>query len=256
MEFTGERMVPEAAGAETFWEHVERYRFASDWVRNKDVLDIACGEGYGSAALAKAGARSVIGVDIAQEAVEHARLRYQIDARLGSAENIPVESSSVDLVVSFETIEHVVNPELFLNECVRVLRPDGVLVMSTPNLEMYREVAPNNPFHCSEMSVEQFEILLGTRFESTVMFGQHLPEPWFMRIRGLGRLGRICRALLNPQRALPLSDELRGQVVDVCLRPLSSLERYLTVEAVRSANRDELQKSRYVIAVANGIRRS
>lgn len=254
MDYTGERMLPNMAAPTTFWEHVERYRFACRYVRGKDVLDIACGEGYGTAAMGKAGARSVIGVDIDPQAVEHARHRYQIDARLGSAETIPVENDSVDVVISFETIEHVPNPETFLDECVRVLRPGGVLVISTPNLEVYREVTPDNPFHCSEMSVQDFKKLLGARFESTVMFGQHLPEPWFMRYRGLGRLGRICRNMLNPPRALPLTEKLRNQIVDVCLQPLPGLARYLTVEAVRPTNTVGLLKSRYVIAMATGIR--
>src|SRR5271169_1956163 len=102
-----ERMVPEQAHARIFWEHVARYRFAKDFVRGKRILDIACGEGYGAAALAKAGATSVIGVDISPDICQHAQHKFGLDARPGDAHAIPVQDRSIDLVVSFETIEHV-----------------------------------------------------------------------------------------------------------------------------------------------------
>src|SRR5437868_8858698 len=100
LDFTGERMVPERAGSETFWEHIYRYRFATGFVRNKRVLDIACGEGYGTAALLQAGAASVIGVDISADVCDHARRKYGIDARPGNALNIPLPGQSVDVVIS------------------------------------------------------------------------------------------------------------------------------------------------------------
>ena len=128
MEYTGERMVPQGADECIFWEHVERYRFASQFVRGKRVLDIASGEGYGGAAMLAAGAKSLIGVDISREAVSHARECYGIDARVGSAEEIPLADASIDVLISFETIEHVPKPDLFLDECLRVLSPGGLLV--------------------------------------------------------------------------------------------------------------------------------
>ena len=105
-----ERMVPEEAHARIFWEHVARYRFAKEFVRGKRVLDIACGEGYGAAGLAKAGARSVVGIDVSADVCDHARRKYGLDARAGDAQAIPLPDRSIDLVVSFETIEHVDQP--------------------------------------------------------------------------------------------------------------------------------------------------
>jgi 2-polyprenyl-3-methyl-5-hydroxy-6-metoxy-1,4-benzoquinol methylase len=134
---SGERMVPELSGGLTFWEHVYRYAFASDFVKGKNVLDIACGEGYGSAVLLRAAAKNVIGIDISESACLHTRQRYGIDARVGSAENIPLPNNSVDIIVSFETVEHVPNPGRFLDECARVLVASGILVISTPNKEVY-----------------------------------------------------------------------------------------------------------------------
>src|SRR5437879_3140866 len=110
-------MVPESAGTPTFWEHIYRYAFASRFVKGKRVLDIACGEGYGAAALQKAGAAHVIGVDISESVCLHARTKYGLDARPGTAEQIPVADESVDVIVSFETIEHVPDTAHFLDEC-------------------------------------------------------------------------------------------------------------------------------------------
>ena len=145
-------MVPEKADGRTFWEHIYRYRFAVKYAKSKRVLDIACGEGYGSAALQQAGAASVIGVDISPEACAHAKQKYQIDARVGDATDIPVEAKSIDLIVSFETIEHIQNPRSFIAECTRVLAPGGEIIISTPNRDIYRQHTPNNSYHCSEMT--------------------------------------------------------------------------------------------------------
>src|ERR1700694_2221819 len=104
----GERFVPGEMHGNIEFEHRHRYLFASQLVSGKAVLDIACGEGYGSALLAKS-ARRVIGVDIAERAVEHAKQRYQaenLEFATGSCAAIPLGDGAVDVVVSFETIEH------------------------------------------------------------------------------------------------------------------------------------------------------
>ena len=156
LEYTGERMVPELTDFNTFWEHIYRYRFARQFVLGRRILDIACGEGYGAHALSRAGAASVIGVDVSDEVCRHARLKYGLDARCGNAMDIPLPAGSVDVVVSFETIEHVPEPEQFLAECRRVLTPQGTLVVSTPNKAVYSEFGRRNPFHCKEMTEEEF----------------------------------------------------------------------------------------------------
>ena len=172
LDFTGERMVPEAADARLFWEHVYRYRFAARHVNGKRVLDIACGEGYGAHSLKAAGASSVIGVDISEQACSHARAKYGVDARQGDAENIPLPDTSVDVVVSFETIEHVARPDVFLDECLRVLTPGGRLIISTPNVEVYRENGHHNPFHCSEMTEQEFLGKLQARYHDVNLYCQ------------------------------------------------------------------------------------
>lgn len=254
LKYTGERMVPGAAEELIFWEHVERYRFAGGLVRDKEVLDIACGEGYGSAALLRAGAASLVGVDISSEAVEHARAKYHVDARVGSAEEIPLPDKSQDLVVSFETIEHVPQPELFLDECVRVLRPGGTLVISTPNLDIYRVGTPNNPFHCSEMDVRHFERILKVRFEQVSLFGQTPPDSVFLRQRGLGRFIKMVRGIFLPARTRPLGETTRQRVVELCAQPLNPIQRFLSPNAVRAMPAAQLEKCCYIVAVATAPR--
>lgn len=185
MEYTGERMVPEACEADTFWEHVYRYRFAARYAKGKRVLDVACGEGYGAHALERAGARSVIGVDISEEACAHARRKYGLDARSGDAAHLPLDDGCVDLVTSFETIEHVPDPAVFLGEIDRVLAPDGVLVLSTPNRDVYGAKGEPNPFHCSELTLDEFVGLLAPRFPRYALYTQVPKTAAWWSIRAL-----------------------------------------------------------------------
>src|ERR1700757_801313 len=152
----GERMIPETYGGATFWEHVYRYAFASRFAKGKRILDIACGEGYGAAALQEAGATHVIGVDISESVCQHAHKKYGLDARPGTGEQIPLQDKSVDVIVSFETIEHVRDAIRFMDECFRVLAPGGTLIISTPNKGVYSWGGAPNPHHCSEMTEDEF----------------------------------------------------------------------------------------------------
>src|SRR5688572_26531054 len=108
LEFTGERFVPSEQG-EIWLEHFHRYALVLELAKGKDVLDIACGEGYGAMLLART-AKSTLGVDISAEAINHASGKYQapgLHFTVGSATDIPLADASVDLVVSFETLEHL-----------------------------------------------------------------------------------------------------------------------------------------------------
>src|SRR5258706_12690362 len=133
-ENTGERLVPSVCN-ETTMEHLHRYAIAKSFAENKQVLDIACGEGYGSNLLADAAAK-VWGVDINAETIRQATNKYKKNNLVfseGSIENIPCENSSIDLVVCFETIEHIVNHDKLMAEIKRVLKPLGILIASTPD---------------------------------------------------------------------------------------------------------------------------
>jgi len=176
MKFTGERYVPEMHGNIEL-EHLHRYLLVCKAVEGKAVLDIASGEGYGSAMLART-ARKVIGVDISQEAILHARAKYRsenLDFRLGSCSAIPLEDESVDVVVSFETIEHHDEHQAMMREIKRVLQPGGVLVISSPDkLEYSDKSGYTNPHHVKELYRDEFNKLLGSHFKNHRISGQQV----------------------------------------------------------------------------------
>ncbi len=263
MEWTGERMVPEGADVITFWEHIYRYRFATTFVAGKRVLDIACGEGYGTAALRDAGATSVVGVDISNEASEHARLKYGLDARTGSADNLPLADDSVDLVVSFETVEHIASPDRFIRDCARVLSPGGKLLISTPNREVYRTHRGDNEFHHSEMTLEEFAVLLRKYFRIRSLYGQSivsrswlapspltaLTSPW-NNLRGGQRVRDKIRRMLCPNLTGALDEQQRRDVVEVILHQDDRFCVLANPYAVRRISRVLRGDPVYLIALA------
>ncbi len=172
--FTGERYVPEISGNIQI-EHMHRYVYSLALAKGKRVLDIASGEGYGSALLASQAAL-VVGVDIAEDAVSHARKKYQLpnlEFRLGSCSKIPLADASVDLVVSFETIEHHDEHEQMLAEIKRVLKPAGLVIISSPDKAIYTDKPDyHNPFHVKELYRDEFESLFRAHFKNVIALGQ------------------------------------------------------------------------------------
>jgi 2-polyprenyl-3-methyl-5-hydroxy-6-metoxy-1,4-benzoquinol methylase len=169
----GERMIP-AYHADTlvYAEHITRYRFAGQFVAGKSVLDVASGSGYGSELLMAAGATRVVGVDCAREAVEYSLGEHAVgepDYVVGDAEEPPLRTDAFDVIVSFETLEHVYDPGQMLGELRRVLKDDGLLVISTPNKGVYLE---GNPFHTHEMTYEEFIESLGKHFKNVHLLAQ------------------------------------------------------------------------------------
>lgn len=173
---TGERLLTEQY-SDTTLEHLHRYALAVHLSEDKDVLDIASGEGYGSNLLAST-AKSVLGVDIAEDAVLHAQQKYQkpnLAYRQGPADNIPVDSGAVDVVVSFETIEHHDRHDEMLSEIKRVLRDDGLLIMSTPDKRYYTDLPQSkNPFHVKELYLEEFRSLIKSHFANVNLLLQKI----------------------------------------------------------------------------------
>jgi len=178
-EFTGERLVPELVEADLLNEHMARYVLARSLAAGADVLDAGCGVGYGTAELARSAA-SVMGLDCAPEAIEEARRRYGSVAFLeGSCEQMPLEAARFDLVVAFEVIEHLDDWRAFLRECVRVLKPAGRLLVSTPNKTYYaesRRQAGPNPFHRHEFDYAEFQAELRAGFAHVTLLLQNHAE--------------------------------------------------------------------------------
>ena len=151
-------------------EHVARYLMTTPLAEGRRVLDVACGEGYGTDLLARAAAKSAVGVDVDEPAISRARERYSGDFQCADIAALPFEDASFDLVVSFETIEHVTDAERALAELARVLAPGGLLVISTPNTHEY---LVDNEFHTREFSHEEFVAFLEQRFPSVRLLYQH-----------------------------------------------------------------------------------
>ena len=167
---TGERLVPSAHRGELIYaEHLARYRLAAQFVAGRRVLDAGCGEGYGTDLLASAGAASVVGVDVDEPTVEHARERYGHDFQVADLAKLPFEDDSFDLVVCFETIEHVADARRVVAELRRVLVDDGMLVISTPNPAQY---VVENEFHVREFTPDEFAELLDDHFPERIWLYQ------------------------------------------------------------------------------------
>ena len=174
IEFDGERCTPWVT-SQILAAHLHRYFSALDIVQGKRVLDISCGEGYGSALMQKHGAAHVTGVDLDDKIIARANRVYANDAltfqTADASRPLPFADDSFDVVVSFETIEHITQHDLFASELARVLTPEGVLVISTPDAELSPPDIPN-PFHEKELDEAAFLGLLNSQFATVTQYRQ------------------------------------------------------------------------------------
>lgn len=171
MDWTGERMITQLRMGAGAAEHLHRYIFASSFCEGKTVLDIASGEGYGTNLLASVSAK-VYGVDIDNNAIVEASRKYKkqnIQFLQGGVTSIPLAQECVDVIVSFETIEHLLEHEAMISEFRRVLRKDGLLIISTPAKEFYNK---ENKFHLKELTSSEFYELLGNFFKNVQFYHQ------------------------------------------------------------------------------------
>jgi len=175
--FQGANVI-DAGRLSPYWgEHAARYVFSLAFVENKVVLDIACGTGYGIAILKKQ-AKHVIGVDVDPEAAGEAlgECDDRADVLLGDGLGLPFADAKFDVITSFETLEHLHERAKFLTELARVLRPDGVLLLSTPNANYSVPVngKPSNPFHIHEYTPQELRRELEVKFVIERFLGQTL----------------------------------------------------------------------------------
>jgi ubiquinone/menaquinone biosynthesis C-methylase UbiE len=189
MEHTGERFIPgKSPSAWTEAHHVSRYRFALKLAKGKRVLDLGCGVGYGAATLAQV-AKSVLGGDISQEAIQFARKEYvasnlqfvQMDCR-----KLSLPADAFDLVVSFEVIEHVLEQEEMLSEVERVLADTGTFIVSTPDRVKYNRRMGRNEYHVRELTELEFLELLGSYFSNVEVLWQ-AADPLVLQIIQLSK---------------------------------------------------------------------
>jgi SAM-dependent methyltransferase len=180
-----ERVDVDATGSPWREEHGARYLYAAAFVRDQRVLDIACGTGFGAETLLDHGANHVIAADIASDALDATRARL---TRFGSrasvechdATGMSLPDDSVDVVVSFETLEHIHDDVGFLSEIARVLRPGGTVILSTPNALVTLPCGgtPENPFHVREYRPLELRRLVESAFDVSEQVGQHLPPAY------------------------------------------------------------------------------
>jgi O-antigen biosynthesis protein len=172
--FTGERLTASVHG-QVEVEHYHRYLFSRGFCRDRDVLDVASGEGYGAAQLAQV-ARSVVGVEYAEATVRNATANFprpNLTFVRSDARSLPLRDASFDVVTSFETIEHFDRQEAFVAEVRRVLRADGCFMVSTPDRDVYSPPgAPTNPFHVREFDRTEFLDLLHQHFRYVSLIRQ------------------------------------------------------------------------------------
>ena len=172
---TGERFLPGKGSAEVAYDHITRYRLAERYVEGKEVVDLGCGAGYGTYSLARL-ARSILGVDFSDEAVAYAAWCYEAPGlryEVGDVARLPQPGGSFDAAVSFEVIEHLERPEALVEEATRLLKEDGVFVVSTPDKQTYsNERNSVNRHHSNEMYPLEFRELLERHFRHVRIYWQ------------------------------------------------------------------------------------
>lgn len=176
LRMTGERLVTSFNNHYGKYEHLHRYAFSLQFVENKVVLDVASGEGYGTNLLANL-AKEIHGVDISEEAVEHAKIKYNkknIHFHTSPAHILPFEDDKFDTIVSFETIEHLLEQDEMISEMRRVLKPDGILILSSPEKKVYKDRDPNNQFHLKELTISELNQLISKYFEHNIILKQFI----------------------------------------------------------------------------------
>lgn len=176
LELTGERTLPDVP-AENYWyrRHLAVYEWIGARVAGRRVLDMACGEGYGSEVLSRSAA-TVVGVDANPDAHEHARLRYvrqNVRFERGLVETFG-EPGSFDAIVFLQTIEHVQDPGAVLRHFRSLLAPEGVAYISTPNLLTLAPAGAkksDNPWHIKEYRAPEFRSLCESEFDNVELLG-------------------------------------------------------------------------------------
>lgn len=213
-------------------EHLARYTWAAPWTRAKTVLDVACGSGFGAHLLSE-GASSVTGLDKSRDAIAFARAHYTrpgLAYLAGDALELPFPDGSFDAVVSFETLEHLPDQDRFLAEVRRVLRRDGVAVLSTPDREILPLFILNpaeyaNPYHTREVTLPELRALLAPHFARCDYYGQceYTEAKAAGPVRGLAsRLGTPFRELLSEDVKLRIKSRILGASASTEVFPLGS----------------------------------
>jgi SAM-dependent methyltransferase len=252
-----ERLVPGTAGWDRYSaDHVQRYEFFARICAGKKVLDMACGTGYGSHLIANSGASSVTGVDISEEAVAFALKNYNLPNlafRKMDYRDVPALNQQFEIVISFETIEHVQNPAHFISVAAEVLAPDGQLVVSTPSKQKYAGAGKVNPFHLSELYYEEFREIFQKHVKLDRAYHQ-TETAAYLRMRALqeeietlkykydtlpfGRLKRFVKTLIGRKEPESTSGNVHyPRAEDFALEPMPVFKEHYSVIILEGTKR-------------------
>lgn len=187
-----ERILPEDEPQGIVSIHLKRYQFAASYCQGKKVLDAATGVGYGADYLTQV-ADNVVGIDIDPVAINYGKSKYlsnNLQLQVADVTQTTFADSQFDVICSFETIEHLPNIPAYLQEMVRLLKPTGVYIVSTPQVAKTNN-HPDNPYHYVEFCRSDFEALLKQYFGQIEIYGQrrHQSELHYWLIRTADLLG-------------------------------------------------------------------
>lgn len=247
IDWRGERLVPGATSPDEFACHLSRYLFSVDHVQDRTVLDAATGPGYGAYFLATRGAKRVIGVDRSTEAIAFACSMYAVDnARyvVMDVERMGFGADTFDVVVSFETSEHVSDVQAFVAEIARVLKASGVAIISTPNRKFYSDMGLTNEFHLSEMNAGAFMALLEANFESYDVLYQCVPDaplrrdPYSVKLLRRLKISRLVSTAAKRRVRNVAQQRFTGKNYHEFIRHYSQVLRSYAVDKVDAAVMD------------------
>lgn len=203
-----ERWVPGYLFSNTEFSHLARYELACKYVNGLEVLDIACGTGKGSYMMAKNGeAKKVLGCDLDSNAIRYASNRFQLENlsyKIENAQELTFENK-FDVVISFETIEHLVDYNGFLKSVNKAMKPGGLFLISTPISNIEFDSKPNNPFHIQEWGFNSFQNLLQETFTIKKIFVQLYP---YSLIKKDAKILRVLKKIFRVKDKLISQDSI------------------------------------------------
>jgi ubiquinone/menaquinone biosynthesis C-methylase UbiE len=199
-----------------YQEHISRYIFASQFVKSKKVLDIACGTAYGTAFLTRYKPNMVVGVDVSKEALNNGKENFQgiLSLLLGDATNISFKKKAFDVVISFETLEHLMKYEQFISEISRVLTDEGLFIVSTPNKLAFSALDDlySNKYHFKEFTLKEFYFLLGRYFSEIQLFGEGKMDMKYNTLRDIRKL-LLKKTRFDPLKFYKLGNSLFNKII-------------------------------------------
>jgi ubiquinone/menaquinone biosynthesis C-methylase UbiE len=248
--------------------HISRYMFVANFLEeSKVILDVACGTGYGSYYLARRHTGEIIGIDISERAIGYAREKYHhnnLSFVKGDAVNLPFTSNSFDMLISFETIEHLQNYEKFLFERnSRLLKRNVLFIISTSNKKVSILKRLANPFHCKEFFKEEFVTLPNVYFKLLALFGQRFFRAGALGKRSLranilSKTSRVLKKLKNTVKKSILLGKLLGSLNIMMVgfqNGLSSYYSYLyhtNIKKFEKKNSEKFLSDKYKIKLIDG----